>query len=104
MITGISFEYCGAKQQAHYIVYDTDFELNIETTMLSFTSNPYIFECLKVIIDVYKEKQLNVAANIAHWLIIFYPSTAHSYLEQFKMNIPSYNKYANDVEKYLLLM
>jgi len=105
MITGINFEFCRVASSI-YTISDSDFEtILVETKMIAGTDNPYVYECIQIIISIYEEKQLNVSANIVHWLYNIYPSNNTSfYLEKCKINVPKYNKYADDVEKYLLLM
>lgn len=66
------------------------------------------------IIDVYEEKRLNVAYNLALFIVWYSkipkPRLDNEYfsiqeiIDSSKRNCPRYAKYADDVEKYLLLM
>lgn len=103
MITGISFETCKDSQVAEYKVFDTDFTEIHEVDLIKMSNHPYACECVKVIIHVYENKKLNVAANIAVWLMGVYLGNPKPSLEECKKYVPEYSKYADDVEKYLML-
>ena|SRR5271165_1486061 len=103
MITGISFEYCVNDEYAEYTLYDTDF-IDHQRVDLIKSSNPYVFECIELIIITYEKRNLNVAYNIALWLMNTYTTKIEEYIEECKKILPEYSKYANDVEKYLILI
>lgn len=104
MITEIRFGHCRKDAHATYTIYDSDFEPEeVVVGMINNSGNPYVYECVKIIINVCKERQLNVSATIAHWLGNN-TYCAYQHIEQCKIHVPDYTKYADDVEKYLLLM
>jgi hypothetical protein len=103
MFITVSFEYC-AGDYAKYSIYDSDFEnekIEIEVKKVTKSFNPFQLECVKCIIDVYEKRNLNVAHIIFKWIT----STGNiKYLQDIKNHLPEYSKYAEDVEKYLMLM
>lgn len=83
---------------SNYKIIDTDFEADCP-------KRRWIAE---VIIQVYEPRGLNVAANMAlcfkHYCDKFGDWTMKNLINNTKKNVPEYAKYADDVEKYLMLV
>jgi hypothetical protein len=79
-------------------VFDTDF---VET--ININTNRYIFEkAVSAIIKLYQSKNLDVAKN----LFLLMKRTGSSFETQiffFRMNVPEYQQYHSQIEKYMLL-
>jgi len=77
---------------------DSDFEITKPSHMY------YVYS----VIEIYEQKKLNVAANLAlaiRWIVnanIYW--SIEGVIEVARKNVPKYAKYADDVDKYLMLI
>jgi hypothetical protein len=80
---------------SHVIIYDDDFQ----DTMYPYDNGGYH---ILDFIDIYEERNLNVALNTA----LFLKEVGWNIEEALedKNDIEKYNKYREDIEKYLLLI
>lgn len=84
-------------------IYDDDFDTIVPLTFTESGGE----EVERAIIQLYEERKLNVAANLLRCIVIlsgYWKSSVSEIIAWNKKNNPLYGKYADDVEKYLLLI
>lgn len=92
------------KYEWRYKIIDTNFEETIGTCG-SIGEVGAVFG--SAIIDLYEKKNLKVALNLVMAFSHYgkkYNRTISELIENNKKYNPKYNRYQNDIEKYLLLM
>lgn len=83
---------------AAWRIIDTDFE---EETV--FRENMWIAD---IIVECYEKRELNVAANLALMICNHFQPMGNMWIaiENSRMQCKAYVQYADDVDKYLMLM
>ena len=83
-----------------HTIIDSDFT---EKIIINNFAGDWAFH-LNLIIDLYENKNANVAANLAKILLFWSKPYDQAVILKENQNNPKFLKYKNDIEKYLLLI
>jgi hypothetical protein len=91
-----------------YSEYLTIVDSEFVSTLYLAANGPVNPATIRTIIKIYEDKKLNVAKNLALYILLFSNRNAWFKIDGFVKNcqtfIPgTFNKYQNDLQKYLLL-
>ena len=101
MFQAYTFKHDDINKCIHYTIIDTDF---VENIILHWVGSGGIGEA---VIEVYEKRNLNVSANLVRAFRYFCKTHMNDINGLIKFNIDrcvKYKKYADDVQKYLMLI